>query len=99
MAALVPYPAVHDAAAAIDFYVHALGAVEREVTDQPRGGRSGWIVDPYGHRWNISSPAEPTTLEQSRERVGGSYQISTPDQTGPDDASPGHALALAARQS
>jgi PhnB protein len=28
----------------------------RPVVDDP-GGRSGWIADPFGHRWNIRSEA------------------------------------------
>ncbi len=30
--------------------------VEREITDAPHG-RGGWIVDPFGHRWNLMTPA------------------------------------------
>ena len=29
--------------------------VERPVADAPHG-RGGWIVDPFGHRWNLMTP-------------------------------------------
>lgn len=33
--------------------------VERAVEDGPgEGQRHAWVVDPYGHRWHIQSPAE-----------------------------------------
>ena len=37
--------------------VAAEGArVERPVSDGPEEGyRAGWVIDPYGHRWHISS--------------------------------------------
>jgi PhnB protein len=39
--------------------VAARGArVERPVTEGPREGtRAGWVIDPFGHRWHISSAA------------------------------------------
>jgi PhnB protein len=36
----------------------AIGAgarVERPITEAPFG-RSGWLVDPFGHRWNLMTP-------------------------------------------
>ena len=36
----------------------AIGAgakVERPITEAPYG-RGGWLVDPFGHRWNIQTP-------------------------------------------
>ena len=34
-----------------------LGATpERPPADQFHGSRAGWLVDPFGHRWSISTP-------------------------------------------
>jgi PhnB protein len=46
---------VADVDAAVDRAVAAGATVERPVTDNPGGRRAGWIVDPYGHRWNLSA--------------------------------------------
>src|SRR5574341_1263710 len=43
---------VADADAAFERAVAAGAAVERPLKDEPFG-RSGWLVDPFGHRWNI----------------------------------------------
>ncbi|MFE5310380.1 VOC family protein [Isoptericola sp. NPDC056605] len=66
-ATVVPYLAVRGASEAIDYYRRAFGAqerfrieearLERGVDDGPQEGwRSAWVVDPYGHRWHVSSP-------------------------------------------
>jgi uncharacterized glyoxalase superfamily protein PhnB len=35
----------------------AAGAIaERPVSEQFYGARAGWLVDPWGHRWNICTP-------------------------------------------
>ena len=36
-----------------------LGATpERPPADQFHGSRAGWLVDPFGHRWSISTPLQ-----------------------------------------
>ena len=35
--------------------VRAGATSERPVADQPYGGRAGWLIDPFGHRWNVST--------------------------------------------
>ena len=42
-----------------DVYQRAVAAgatAERPVTEQFYGARAGWLVDPWGHRWNICPP-------------------------------------------
>lgn len=48
----------------------AAGAkVERPVQDQFYGDRSGTIIDPYGHKWTISTHIEDLTPEQIDARM------------------------------
>ena len=48
----------------------AAGAkVERPVQDQFYGDRSGTIIDPFGHKWTISTHTEDLTPEQISERM------------------------------
>jgi PhnB protein len=35
--------------------VDAGATVERPVTEAPYG-RGGWLIDPFGHRWNLMTP-------------------------------------------
>jgi PhnB protein len=57
----------------------AAGAtVERPVTPQDDGARAGWIVDPFGHRWNLQTPVERVSEDQLRDRVGDQYKITDP---------------------
>jgi uncharacterized glyoxalase superfamily protein PhnB len=48
--------AVPDVDAAVDRAVHAGATLSRPVSDAPYG-RTGVILDPYGHRWMVQSPA------------------------------------------
>jgi uncharacterized glyoxalase superfamily protein PhnB len=42
-------------AAALD----AGATMERPVEDQFHGSRAGWLLDPWGHRWNVGTPISP----------------------------------------
>jgi PhnB protein len=64
---------VPDADAAVARAVDAGATVERPVTDQPGGRRAGWIVDPFGHRWNLSATTVPADVPEGRV---GSYTVS-----------------------
>ncbi|QBI51927.1 VOC family protein [Streptomonospora litoralis] len=67
---------VADADAAFDAAVAAGATVERPVADQPHGARTGWLRDPFGHRWGITSTTAEVSEEELRGRVGDSYTIS-----------------------
>ncbi len=45
--------------AAVEQFVeraHAGGAVVQRPIEEAHGMRSAWIVDPFGHRWNVGTP-------------------------------------------
>jgi len=67
---------VPDADATVTRAVDAGSTLERPVTTQDFGARAGWIVDPFGHRWNVQTPFEQISMEQLRERVGNEYTIT-----------------------
>ena len=46
---------VQDVDAAFKRALDADATVERPITDAPYG-RGGWVVDPFGHRWNLMTP-------------------------------------------
>ncbi|MBL7259286.1 VOC family protein [Paractinoplanes lichenicola] len=56
--------------------VAAGATVERPVAEQDDGSRAGWIIDPYGHRWNLQNRGVELPVDQLRERVGGKYTIT-----------------------
>jgi len=48
---------VEDVDAFVAHLVDSGARLERGVDDGPEEGwRSAWVVDPYGHRWHVSSP-------------------------------------------
>jgi PhnB protein len=67
---------VPDADATVARAVDAGATVERPVTTQEHGARSGWILDPFGHRWSIQTPVEHVSTERLHERVGDQYDIT-----------------------
>ena len=44
---------------------------DRPPADQPYGDRSATIVDPYGHRWMVSTPIARPTLDEINSEVSG----------------------------
>ena len=42
---------------------------ERPVADEFYGDRSGTLVDPFGHRWMISTHIEDVTPEAMQDRM------------------------------
>jgi PhnB protein len=59
---------VDDADEAIRRAVEAGASLEREVSDQFFGERSGCIRDPFGHRWNIGHHIEDVTPQEMQRR-------------------------------
>ena len=43
--------------------------VEREVSLEFYGSRSGTIIDPFGHRWNVQTPVEDVPVEELQRRL------------------------------
>ena len=64
--------------------VDAGATAERPVADQFYGVRAGWLSDPWGHRWSISTPlaAVPGRLAERDLGTDGSSRSST-SATGP----------------
>ena len=48
--------------------VAAGATLQRPVTDQFYGDRSGSLVDPFGHRWNIATHKEDVSAEEMQRR-------------------------------
>ena len=67
---------VADADATLATAEAAGATVERPVTPQDDGARAGWIIDPYGHRWNLQTPAGSMPADELRARVGDQYKIT-----------------------
>lgn len=59
----------------------AAGATLQRPVEEAHGTRSGWIVDPFGHRWNIGTPLVPAESAADRRRPAEPYYltITSPD--------------------
>ena len=60
---------VPDVDAAFARAIEAGATEERPVADQFYGDRSGTLVDPFGHRWMISTHVEDVTPEAMQDRM------------------------------
>jgi PhnB protein len=59
---------VDDADALIERAVEAGATLERPARDEFYGERSGCVLDPFGHRWNIGHRIEDVTPEEMQRR-------------------------------
>ena len=49
--------------------IDAGGKVERDVADQFYGDRTGTLLDPFGHKWSISTHVEDVSEEEMERRA------------------------------
>lgn len=61
---------VADSDAVFERAVAAGAEVMQPMTDQFYGDRSGTVVDPFGHRWTISTHVEEVSPEEMDRRFG-----------------------------
>jgi len=79
---------VPDADRTFDHAVELGATVDRPVADQFHGSRAGWLRDPFGHRWSISTalrdpdagppPGRPFRAEDLFDEIG-YYVLGRPD--------------------
>ncbi|MEM8917850.1 MAG: VOC family protein [Pseudomonadota bacterium] len=60
---------VEDSDAAFDQAVAAGATAIRPVEDQFYGDRSGWVKDPFGHEWTLSTHIEDVSPEELNRRM------------------------------
>ena len=60
---------VEDSDAAFAQAVNAGATAVRPVEDQFFGDRSGWVKDPFGHEWTLSTHIEDVSLEEMNKRM------------------------------
>ncbi len=60
---------VENADAAFDQAVAAGATAIRPVEDQFYGDRSGWVKDPFGHEWTLSTHIEDVSPEEMNKRM------------------------------
>jgi PhnB protein len=70
---------VEDVDTAFPRAVAAGGTVERAVQDQFYGDRSGTLVDPFGHRWTLSTHVEDVSDEEMQRRMAAHAEEQTAD--------------------
>ena len=60
---------VTDADATVERAAADGATIERPVDEQPHGARAGWLVDPFGHRWNVSTHHTDESASGVRRRI------------------------------
>ena len=67
---------VEDSDALFHRAVAAGGSAIEAMQDKFYGDRSGTVVDPFGHRWTISTHKEDVTVEEMQRRAGRQHACS-----------------------
>ena len=65
--------------AAVDQFVERAtsgGAVVQRPIEEAHGSRSAWIVDPFGHRWNVGTPVYDEAAMASRRSPSEPYYFT-----------------------
>ena len=70
---------VEDADAAFAAATAAGATIDRPLVDEFDGRRAGWLKDPFGFRWNISTSGPELTNDELQERVGDEFTITHKD--------------------
>jgi PhnB protein len=60
---------VKDSDALFNRAVGAGGKVERPIQNQFYGDRSGTVIDPFGHKWTISTHVEDVSPAEMQKRM------------------------------
>jgi len=64
---------VEDVDAVFNKAIAAGAKVVKPVQDQFYGDRSGFIEDPFGHRWGISTHKEDVSEEEMKKRMAAMF--------------------------
>lgn len=70
--------------AAVDEFIERAtrgGAVVQRPIEEAHGSRSAWLVDPFGHRWNVGTPVYDEAAAAARRSPSEPYYmtLSSPD--------------------
>ena len=74
---------VEDVDSAFARAVAAGATIERPVEDQFYGDRSGAIIDPFGHRWTLSTHVEDVPEDEMQRRMAAFANQAEPAQPQP----------------
>jgi PhnB protein len=74
---------VDDVDAAFRRAIDAGGAQERAVQDQFYGDRSGTLLDPFGHRWNLATHVEDVSQDELQRRMDQFMKAEMPHEPQP----------------
>jgi PhnB protein len=71
---------VADCDAAVERAVAAGATLQMEPEDRFWGNRDAWVIDPYGHRWNLAQRIEDLTIEEMGRRAA-AFEAEMGDQS------------------
>jgi len=54
----------------------AQARIVQAIEDKPYGDRAATLIDPFGHRWMVSTKLEDVSKEEMERRFGGAFTVS-----------------------